>query len=230
MQAFTQHEADVLSIAVDTQDNCVYASGVDNRVVQLRLTQTGKKVYPPSLVSLSLFHTHSLLSFLRPPPPPPPPPSPLPYTRNRYEGMHIGVRRNTSLGYKGSLSAIKSVTNPSVPQMEWVLSGRCREHTHDVRALALGPTNELVTGGVDCNLIVYSTTTFGALGASHRKIPPFPHRRIVHVAQARQWIMYQHSRKLQLWRLGSSELSLFVCNLRACMSAFFFFTCSPLYL
>lgn len=129
-QTFTQHEADVLSLVVDLKDKSVYASGVDNRVIQLTLANTGRKA-------------------------------------------------------------------------EWILAGRCRDHTHDVRALALGPLGELVTGGVDCNLIVYSTSNFGALGASHRKIPPFPHRKLIYVANAKNLIMYKHPRKLQLWHLGS---------------------------
>lgn len=60
---------------------------------------------------------------------------------------------------------------------KWIVSGKRRDHTHDVRTLALsaGPNPLLVSGGVDCNLMVYSTEGFGQAGASHRKVPPFLH-------------------------------------------------------
>jgi len=93
----------------------------------------------------------------------------------------------------------------------WVLSKKARDHTHDVRALALGPQGLLVTGGVDTNLIVYSVLDFGRHGAQVRKIPPFPQQPFISMAAEAgkeadtAWLLYQHPRKLQLWSLGSHD-------------------------
>ena len=89
----------------------------------------------------------------------------------------------------------------------WVLSKKMRDHTHDVRALALGPQGLMVTGGVDTNLIVYSSLDFGHSGAQVRKVPPFPQQPFISMAPGAEMLLYQHPRKLQLWRLGSHDES-----------------------
>lgn len=81
----------------------------------------------------------------------------------------------------------------------WVVSGRARDHSHDVRAVVLTPCGRLVTGGVDTSLIVYPAATFGRSGSPHRKLPPFPHRPLV--ALARDGLMlYRSAASLQVGR------------------------------
>ena len=63
---------------------------------------------------------------------------------------------------------------------------------------------ELVTGGVDTNLIVYSDADFGEAGSSHRKIPPFPQQPFISFAKKAEVLLIKHLRKLQLWRMGST--------------------------
>jgi U3 small nucleolar RNA-associated protein 4 len=129
-ESFNQHEADVLTLVTNEAEDTVYASGVDNKLVQIKRLRSDAK------------------------------------------------RR-------------------------WVMSGRARDHTHDVRSIALGPNGELVTGGVDTNLIVYSEVNFGEAGSSHRKIPPFPQQQFISLARQAEVLLHQHPRKLQLWKLGS---------------------------
>eukprot|EP00041_Stephanoeca_diplocostata_P020947 m.479319 g.479319 ORF g.479319 m.479319 type:complete len:845 (-) comp21699_c0_seq1:208-2742(-) len=103
--------------------------------------------------------------------------------------------------------AVSSTDDGSAEQRTWVLSGRCRDHTHDVRALALTPDGKLVTGGLDTNMIVYNQDSFGHSGASHRKLPPFPHYPMIKVAAPARLVLSRGLTKLQVWRLGRSELS-----------------------
>ena len=131
-ESFNQHEADVLTLVANKAENTVYASGVDNKVVQLKRLR-------------------------------------------------------------------------SDPKRRWVMAGRARDHTHDVRSIALGPNHELVTGGVDTNLIVYSDSNFGEAGSSHRKIPPFPQQPFISFAKKAEVLLIKHLRKLQLWRMGSVQ-------------------------
>ena len=85
----------------------------------------------------------------------------------------------------------------------WVLSGRSRDHTHDVRAIAVGADGVLVTGGADTNLVVYPQNSLGRRGAGHRKIPPFPQRPTAALAADARLLAHQTPQKLQLWRLGT---------------------------
>jgi WD40 repeat protein len=87
----------------------------------------------------------------------------------------------------------------------WVFSGRARDHTHDVRTIALGPSGELVTGGVDTNLIVYSAIEFGDAKARHRKIPPFPQHPFIGLAKGAGLLAANRLRKIQVWKLAPIE-------------------------
>ena len=76
-QSFSQHEADVLSIATNDARTIVYTSGVDNKVCQFttaRISEDGQRT-------------------------------------------------------------------------KWIVSGRERHHSHDVRALAVTPRGDIVSGG-----------------------------------------------------------------------------------
>eukprot|EP00035_Acanthoeca_spectabilis_P018322 m.386918 g.386918 ORF g.386918 m.386918 type:complete len:756 (+) comp16746_c2_seq1:255-2522(+) len=130
LQSFKQHEADVLVLAVSDDSEVVYASGVDNKVIQIKRVQTESSD-------------------------------------------------------------------------SWVVSGRSRDHSHDVRACALTDNGLLVTGGVDTSLIVHHASKFARAGASQRKIPPFPHTELVSLARD-GLLLYRHGAALQLWRLGSA--------------------------
>ena len=89
---------------------------------------------------------------------------------------------------------------------KWVLTAKEKDHTHDVRALALGPGGEVVTGGVDTNLITYAHATFGQPRGVHRKIPPFPHRQFVHLARETGLVLHEKQRVLQFWALGAAAI------------------------
>lgn len=135
LQSFKQHEADVLVTLVSPDAQTIFASGVDNKVIQL------KKIAADE------------------------------------EGGHDS----------------------------WILAGRAREHTHDVRALALASNDVLVSGGVDSNMIVYPASTFGQAGTSHRKIPPFPQHNVITLAPAAGRLLYQYNRTIKIWQLGASD-------------------------
>ena len=98
--------------------------------------------------------------------------------------MAIGVNEGEDTIYASGVdNKVISIRKlPPNSKDRWVLSKKMRDHTHDVRALALGPQGLLVTGGVDTNLIVYSTLDFGQSGAQVRKIPPFPQQPFISMA------------------------------------------------
>ena len=135
LQSFKQHEADVLVTLVSRDAQTIFASGVDNKVIQLKKIAANE------------------------------------------EGGHDS----------------------------WILAGRAREHTHDVRALALSSNDVLVSGGVDSNMIVYPASTFGQAGTSHRKIPPFPQHNVITLAPAAGRLLYQYNRTIKIWQLGASD-------------------------
>ena len=98
--------------------------------------------------------------------------------------MAIGVNEGEDTIYASGVdNKVISIRKlPPNSKDRWVLSKKMRDHTHDVRALALGPQGLLVTGGVDTNLIVYSTLDFGQSGAQVRKIPPLS---LIHISSPR---------------------------------------------
>ncbi|KNC86809.1 hypothetical protein SARC_01071 [Sphaeroforma arctica JP610] len=89
-------------------------------------------------------------------------------------------------------------------QAKWVFAKKMRVHTHDVRALALS-TNDatLVSGGVDTQLVVYNTSKFE--NSAPRRIPPFPHSPIIHIARKSDMLLCRLSNHVELWRLGSGD-------------------------
>ncbi|KAG5456351.1 MAG: WD40-repeat-containing domain protein, partial [Olpidium bornovanus] len=89
------------------------------------------------------------------------------------------------------------------PQKKWVISGRRRYHSHDVRALALDESkrvNALVSGGVDVQLVVCPAAEFPAL--NQRRLPFFPHRPVVSFVKAKRWVVAALFDKLRIWLLG----------------------------
>jgi len=88
---------------------------------------------------------------------------------------------------------------------KWVISGSKRSHTHDVRALALSPIAAhklLISGGVDTNIIAYSTADLSK--SSSRIISPFPHKPIVAFARSKRVLCCMYPHHLELWVIGKS--------------------------
>eukprot|EP01134_Creolimax_fragrantissima_P004669 CFRG4669T1 len=91
---------------------------------------------------------------------------------------------------------------------KWVYSSKLRVHTHDVRALAITKNDKkdiLVSGGVDTQLVVYSASRFEVQGP--RRIPPFPHAPLIHLARGSDMLLCNFSRHVELWQLGSARES-----------------------
>eukprot|EP00040_Diaphanoeca_grandis_P029238 m.170849 g.170849 ORF g.170849 m.170849 type:complete len:782 (-) comp31622_c1_seq1:25-2370(-) len=107
-----------------------------------------------------------------------------------------------SSGVDNRLIQLTKLDDTPIKQGEWVLSARHRDHTHDVRALALSPRGAVVTGGLDTNLMVYQAARFSRYGASHRKIPPFPQNQIFSIAPKANMVCYQRDRAVKIWQLG----------------------------
>lgn len=86
----------------------------------------------------------------------------------------------------------------------WIFTSKTRVHTHDVRALALSgpPRRLLVSAGIDTQLVVYSSSDFAR--GHLRKLVPFPQGPCASLARVARILMFQHSNKLQLWRLGEA--------------------------
>ncbi|XP_028410149.1 U3 small nucleolar RNA-associated protein 4 homolog [Dendronephthya gigantea] len=132
IKSFNVHTADVLAVCVNQQEDTVYASGVDNKLVQFRLVtdEEGSKT--------------------------------------------------------------------------WSRSISTRAHTHDIRALAMIESVDqpfLVSGGVDTNILVYSTAKYGS---DPRKIPAYPLTPAIHLASQSNILMFQKTTVLHLWRLGET--------------------------
>ncbi|CAB3981633.1 U3 small nucleolar RNA-associated 4 homolog [Paramuricea clavata] len=133
IKSFNVHIADVLAVCVNQKEDTVYASGVDNKLVQFKLItdKDGSKT--------------------------------------------------------------------------WSRSNSTRAHTHDIRALAMIEKDEksaLVSGGVDTNIMVYSTAKYGC--SDLRKIPAYPLTPEIHLASQAQILMYQKTNALHFWKLGKT--------------------------
>lgn len=123
IQSFESHMADILAIAISTDEQTLFASGIDQKVVRLQRIASGQFVASESVLV----------------------------------------------------------------------------HTHDVRALAMSSSNQLVSGGIDTQLVLYNLEHFGAK-KSAAILPPFPHH-CFHYQLARDILVTQQSTCLQFWKL-----------------------------
>ncbi|ELT88845.1 hypothetical protein CAPTEDRAFT_220555 [Capitella teleta] len=89
----------------------------------------------------------------------------------------------------------------------WVMTSKRVEHTHDVRALQI-VNQELVSGGVDCALIVSSLKKKKLTKKNLekvKKIASVPHRSLVHLAPGIDSVVLQYPTSIDIWRLGSTK-------------------------
>ncbi|XP_065911744.1 U3 small nucleolar RNA-associated protein 4 homolog [Dysidea avara] len=125
IQSFESHMADILTIAVSTDERTLFASGIDQKVVRLQRIASGQFVASESVLV----------------------------------------------------------------------------HTHDVRALAISSSNQLVSGGIDTQLILYNLEYFGAK-KSATIFPPFSHH-CLHYQLVHDILVTQQPACLQFWKLQS---------------------------
>ena len=93
-----------------------------------------------------------------------------------------------------------------VLKLEWVAANRqfvvtesVLVHSHDVRSLALSPSDQLVSGGVDTQLVLYSQEQFGIKKLA-TIFPPFPHHHH-HYELIKEVLVVQQLSSLQFWKL-----------------------------
>lgn len=96
--------------------------------------------------------------------------------------------------------------NQKVVRLKWVastnqfiVSESVLVHSHDVRALAISPSGQLVSGGVDTQLVLYSQEQFGVKRES-TVFPPFPHHHH-HYQLMGKFLAVQQLKCLQFWKL-----------------------------
>ena len=82
---------------------------------------------------------------------------------------------------------------------QFVVSESVLVHSHDVRALAISPSGQLVSGGVDTQLVLYSQEQFGVKRLS-TVFPPFPHHHH-HYQLVGKFLVVQQLKCLQFWKL-----------------------------
>ena len=123
IQSFEVHMADILTIVVSTDERTLFASGIDQKVVQLQRIANGQFVASESVLV----------------------------------------------------------------------------HTHDVRALAMSSSNQLVSGGIDTQLVLYDLKHFGAK-KSATIFSPFPHH-CQHHQLVHDILVTQQPSCLQFWKL-----------------------------
>ncbi|KAJ3054098.1 U3 small nucleolar RNA-associated protein 4 [Rhizophlyctis rosea] len=122
------------------------------------------------------------------------------------EGTEIfstGVDRNVV-----RLSLLNQKKASGIRRKEWVISGKKRYHSHDVRALCLieeKPHNALVSGGIDTNLIV-SIPLVEFPHVKQYRMPLFPHRSVVSLARGARLLMCQFSDHVKVWKLATPVL------------------------
>ena len=91
-------------------------------------------------------------------------------------------------------------------KLEWVAAKRqfvvtesVLVHSHDVRSLAISLSDQLVSGGVDTQLVLYSQEQFGVKKLA-TVFPPFPHHH-QHYQLIKEVLVVQQSSSLQFWKL-----------------------------
>ncbi|KAI7854705.1 quinon protein alcohol dehydrogenase-like superfamily [Circinella umbellata] len=104
---------------------------------------------------------------------------------------------------EGNLSN-KNKKKGTVSKGTWANVRRRRNHWHDVRALAIDDTNNIVvSGGVDVGLVA---GVGGPLFVDRLiQVSPFPEKYIVSLAKAQNLVMGTFFNSISLWRLGKAE-------------------------
>jgi len=129
-QSFQLHLADMLTLAVNEEEDTIYASGVDHKVVRLQ--------------------------------------------------------------------KVKSKQN------NWVKSGEVRQHTHDVRSIALSNTGLMASGGLDTQLILCPTDSF-EIDSCVRYLPFSDSSKRFSIASKANVLMLQTNMSLKFWQLSSEH-------------------------
>lgn len=93
-----------------------------------------------------------------------------------------------------------------VVKLEWVSAGKqfavsesALVHTHDVRALAISSSGQLVSGGIDTQLVLYNQEHFGVKKFA-TIYPPFSQHH-QHYQLVKNILIVQQPRYLQFWKL-----------------------------
>ncbi|KAI8088913.1 quinon protein alcohol dehydrogenase-like superfamily [Halteromyces radiatus] len=87
----------------------------------------------------------------------------------------------------------------------WTTVGNRRYHYHDVRTLALDERpgiNSIVSGGVDCELVVSPAMEFPRL--IQNRLPPFARKYLVSISKSHKLVMAQIFDTISIWRLGQA--------------------------
>ncbi|KAJ2719987.1 U3 small nucleolar RNA-associated protein [Coemansia sp. Benny D115] len=94
--------------------------------------------------------------------------------------------------------------NRSSSRQKWQITSFRRYHTHDVRTIVFGPSNMLISAGVEAQIAYCSSKNF-ANAALHRK-PCFPPAdSIISVAGPARLVLQRGRSALKLWELGTVE-------------------------
>ena len=95
----------------------------------------------------------------------------------------------------------KNKKKGTVSKGTWANVRRRRNHWHDVRAVAIDETNNVVvSGGVDVGLVA---GVGGPLFADRLiQVSPFPEKYIVSLSKAQNLVMGTFFNSISLWRLG----------------------------
>lgn len=100
------------------------------------------------------------------------------------------------------------ISRKSTADSNWVLIGKQKYHSHDVRCLELieeRPYDVLCSGGVDTSLI-FSGPTNNFKTMSHQRMPTFPQRTPVSLSTERRLLMSHSNDCIELWHLGLVSL------------------------
>jgi hypothetical protein len=113
----------------------------------------------------------------------------------------------------------RQVSVGTTDKKKWVSTVKRRYHSHDVRALALlstdhakpghfsGVVDELISGGVDTNLIISSPASkFDRV--KQFRMSSWPHRPIVSLAPGSKSILEQNDQGVRIWSVGRGIRSL----------------------
>lgn len=89
---------------------------------------------------------------------------------------------------------------------KWIYSCHRRQHTHDIRTLTVAG-DVLVSGGVDTQLCMYSTSKFEQASKPAFKLMPFPETSCIAVSRATKRLLARHAHSVELWQLGVAEVA-----------------------
>ena len=203
LHGYRQHDADVLSVVVDAPARMVYASGIDNKIVQFRCVPyttnlaasgggaaeadapDGAVQWKWMPVASTRAHSHDVRAL-----------AVVPAAARQRPGLAVAPARPPS-------ASTSIVVGADLNEEEW-----------------------LVSGGVDTQLCVYRAWAFSTAHASRhpvsgrprvRKVAPVPNggRDVVALSRpapgaaadadaARPLMLVQHARHLEVWRLGAA--------------------------